>query len=252
LLVNTIAQYREVILFDNAGTGQSSGDVPTTFRGWASDLAAFIEALGLKQVDLFGFSMGGIAVLQTALDYPELVRKLVIAGARASVPENGPVEGIIWPQEQNPPEYTTKLAYAVTAEEGKAGLKFACFPETDRGEAAFNEYWARISTRTAEPLRLDLLPMDPQGNNQYAALVDALTPQPNNSFDRLGELKIPVLVLNGDADMVVPTSHSYELLKKVENAQLILYPRSSHGFLWQYAKRVGEDTNRFLDSADFD
>ena len=59
--MNTIAERREVILFDNAGVGRSSGEVPTTFAGWARDLIGFIRALELKQVDLFGFSMGGLA-----------------------------------------------------------------------------------------------------------------------------------------------------------------------------------------------
>ena len=61
LLLNTIARHREVILFDNAGVGRSTGEVPETFAGWATDMIEFIKALGLKKVDLFGFSMGGLA-----------------------------------------------------------------------------------------------------------------------------------------------------------------------------------------------
>jgi pimeloyl-ACP methyl ester carboxylesterase len=61
LLVNKIAERREVILFDNSGVGRSTGSVPPTFAGWAADMISFIDSLGLKQVDLFGFSMGGLA-----------------------------------------------------------------------------------------------------------------------------------------------------------------------------------------------
>jgi pimeloyl-ACP methyl ester carboxylesterase len=54
-----LARDREVILFDNAGISSSSGEVPNTIEGMAADAAVFIGALGLRQVDLLGFSIGG-------------------------------------------------------------------------------------------------------------------------------------------------------------------------------------------------
>ena len=191
-------------------------------------------------------------VLEVALAAPELVRKLVIAGSRASVPEKGPVPGVVWPQDEAPMEYVTTLASAVTVEEGRDGLKFSCFPPTQKAGAAFDQYWQRLSSRSAETPQLELLSMDPNGNAQIAAIMDAARPQPNASFDRLGELKMPVLVMNGDSDVLVPASRSWELLKMIEDAQLIIYPHSGHGFLWQYPVRVAEDINRFLDSSDFE
>jgi pimeloyl-ACP methyl ester carboxylesterase len=191
-------------------------------------------------------------VLEAALAEPQIVRKLILAGTRASVPSSGPIEGIVWPQEQGPSEFVTKLASAVTLEEGYDGLQYSCFPLTDRSRAAFDRYWSRLQARTAEKPLLELLSMDPNGNNQIATLMDSATPQPGSSFDRLGELKMPVLVMNGDTDVLVPTSRSWELLKQIENAQLIIYPKSGHGFLWEYAGRVGEDVVRFLDGVDFE
>lgn len=73
------------------------------------------------------------------------------------------------------------------------------------------------------------------------------THNPGDSFDRLGELKMPVLVINGDDDLLIPTNRSWELLKGIDNAQLFIYPRAGHGFLWQYAKTVADDINKFLD-----
>jgi len=156
------------------------------------------------------------------------------------------------PQEQAPPVFITRLATAVTLEEGREALKYSCFPETDTAMAAADAYWKRLNQRSVEPPALELLPMEPNGGRQVAAIMDADQPQPNSSFDRLGELKMPVLVLNGDNDVLVPTSRSWELLKMIENAQLIIYPRSGHGFIWHYATRVGEDVNRFLSSTDFE
>src|SRR5260221_14760799 len=57
-----LARDLEVILFNYAGVSSSSGEVPTTFEQMAADAIAFIKSLGLKQVDLFGFSIGGLVV----------------------------------------------------------------------------------------------------------------------------------------------------------------------------------------------
>src|SRR6266404_7028126 len=76
-----LAKEREVILFDNAGISSSSGEVPTTFEQMGADAIVFIKALGLKQVDLFGFSIGGLVVQEITLQAPDLVRRLIIDGA---------------------------------------------------------------------------------------------------------------------------------------------------------------------------
>src|ERR1700704_2995447 len=67
MVTDGLARGREGILFDNAGGSSRSGEVPTTFEQMAADAIAFIKALGLKQVDLFGFSIGGIVAQETTL-----------------------------------------------------------------------------------------------------------------------------------------------------------------------------------------
>ena len=76
-----LARGREVILFDNAGVSSSSGEVPTTFEQMAANAIAFIKALGLKQVDVFGFSIGGLVVQEITLQAPDLVRRMIVDGA---------------------------------------------------------------------------------------------------------------------------------------------------------------------------
>lgn len=250
--MNALANKREIILFDNAGVGKSSGKVPPTFSGWAEDMETFVRALGLSKIDLLGFSMGGLAVTLLALNAPGLVRKLIIAGSTASVPSASFVSGAVWPREQADPKYVTQLASAVSLQEGRDALRDTFFPPNTAGERAFEQYWHRLGQRAEEPAQLGLLPMDPNGSAQIAAVVDAAKPSPEASFDRLGELTIPVLVANGDDDKLIPTSRSWELLTQLANAQLIIYPRGGHGFLWQYAERFAEDVNRFLDAKDFE
>ena len=67
-------------MFDNAGVSSSSGEVPTTFEQMGADAVAFSRALGLNKADTFGFSIGGMAAQEIALQAPDLVRKLILVG----------------------------------------------------------------------------------------------------------------------------------------------------------------------------
>jgi len=75
-----IAAERPVILFDNAGIGLSTGETPDSVKGMADKAAEFIRLLGFTQVDLLGFSLGGYVAQTVTLNYPDLVRRLVLAG----------------------------------------------------------------------------------------------------------------------------------------------------------------------------
>src|SRR5204863_8080034 len=86
-LVDRLAQDREVVLLDNRGVGGSTGVVPEDVTAMARDALAFIDALGLKQVDLLGFSLGGHVAQELVPLRPRLVRRLVLAG---TAPQGGP------------------------------------------------------------------------------------------------------------------------------------------------------------------
>src|SRR6059058_6009873 len=79
-VVDGIAAKRRVIAFDNRGVGASNGSTPTTIEEMARDAVTFIRALGFDQVDLFGFSMGGMIAQVIAQEEPQLVRKMILAG----------------------------------------------------------------------------------------------------------------------------------------------------------------------------
>jgi pimeloyl-ACP methyl ester carboxylesterase len=79
-LVEPLAAGREVITFNNTGVGASSGRTPSTVAEMARDAIVFLEALGLSEVDLLGFSLGGFVAQDIALIRPALVRRLILAG----------------------------------------------------------------------------------------------------------------------------------------------------------------------------
>src|SRR6266545_2873478 len=86
-VVDGIAAKRRVIVFDNRGIGASGGTTPDTIESMARDAIAFIRALGFKQVDLLGFSLGGM-ISQVIVELePQLVRKMILAGT-------GPAGGV--------------------------------------------------------------------------------------------------------------------------------------------------------------
>src|SRR3954464_5260671 len=79
-VVDGIAAKRRVIAFDNRGVGASSGSTPTSIEEMARDAVTFIRALGFDEVDLFGFSMGGMIAQLIVEEEPQLVRKMILAG----------------------------------------------------------------------------------------------------------------------------------------------------------------------------
>src|SRR6266498_6058933 len=79
-VVDGFAASRRVVTFDNRGIGASSGSPATSIEQMAMDAITFVKAMGLEQVDLFGFSMGGMIAQEIVLMEPPLVRKMILAG----------------------------------------------------------------------------------------------------------------------------------------------------------------------------
>lgn len=253
LFVNTLATTREVIIFDNAGIGRSSGEVKSSFQGWANDLLHFVKALELFKIDLLGFSLGGLAVQMAALQSPETVRNLIIAGSRAIAPvAHRMVKNGTTPRDPPFAEAIRKLRSSNSANDDKEALYMSFFPATALGRRHFENYWARICEQRAETVNLRLLALDKGADAQMQASIDdakqANDPDFLKSYTGRTQLDMPVLIANGDDDLLIPTSRSWELLTKVDNAQLIIYPQAGHGFIWQYAERFAGDIVGFLDS----
>ena len=144
------------------------------------------------------------------------------------------------------------MATAKTYEDSKDAFRLALFGDSTVGRKQFEANWHRLKERIAEPPLLEALELDPGGNNQISAVLNADKPENVRWPDRLAGLTMPVLVANGEDDLVLSTSRTLDLFYRLPNAQLVLYPKSGHGFLWQYAELFGKQVNMFLDSTDFD
>jgi pimeloyl-ACP methyl ester carboxylesterase len=230
-LVDAIAEQREVILFDNAGVGGSSGTVPHTVTPMAYDALAFIDALGLEQIDILGYSMGGFVAQELTLVRPRLVRRLVLAGT-------GPQGGV----EQH--GYRDEVNGNATADEpGAEDLLALFFERSETSVAKGWEFVERIFTRTEDrDVATDLRTRDAQ--------LDAVTTWgiPDASrLNRLAGITQPVLAVNGENDRMVPTPNTFLLAERLPNAQLKIYPDAGHGFLFQYPAEFAAELEEFLD-----
>ncbi|KAF2450477.1 alpha/beta-hydrolase [Karstenula rhodostoma CBS 690.94] len=241
--INPLAATRPILLLDNAGVGRSDGSIPTTFVGWAQVVLDFFAALNLSQVDVLGFSMGGCAAQMIALNAPKgLVRRLILAGTMPSTGEGTVVAADLGP--------FLMIRDAVSREEQKAGFLESFFAPSERSQAAGDAAFERIYA--ARPKRADYVAVE-DAKRQGLAFVNFQHPAKadEGSYNRLEELKMPVLIANGHDDLLMPTKNSIVMYRQLENAnaQLHLYPDSGHGFLYQYAAHFSKLVNDFLDDA---
>ena len=227
-VVDGIAVKHRVITFDNRGVGASSGATPTTIEEMARDAVTFIRAIGLDQVDLFGFSMGGMIAQVIAQQHSQLVRKMIIAGTG---PAGG--EGI---------DKVTRITYVDTAR----GLltrqdpkQFLFFTRTPNGRRAGKEFLARLEERTNDRDKAISV-------RSFRAQLKAIHRWGQQKPADLASIHQPVLVMNGDSDKMVPTKNTVDLNRRLPNSQLVIYPDVGHGGVFQFHQDFVKRALEFL------
>ncbi|WP_035053599.1 alpha/beta fold hydrolase [Andreprevotia chitinilytica] len=230
-LLDALAAERTILLFDSAGIGRSTGQTPPTIQGIAEAAASFIEALGLGSVDILGWSLGGTVAQQLALDRPDLVDKLVIAGSGPGYVADAPaVPDKVW----------QVAGKAVNDDED---FLYLFFNETPASRAAGVAHLARLKHRT------DAFeaPVKPASIGAQVAAIQASGHPAGSLLPRLGQLKLPVLVANGINDVMIPAFKSYVMAQALPQAKLVLYPDAGHGFLFQYGQAFAREVLVFLE-----
>jgi pimeloyl-ACP methyl ester carboxylesterase len=231
LVTNGLAATHRIVLFDNTGVGNTSGETPTTVAQMTRDAYAFIQAMGFEQVDVLGFSLGNFIAQQLILDHPTLVRRVILAGG-------APVG-----QGADEFKFVTSNLGGKSPKDILLYLFFAATPSSQQQGEAFIQ---RLQRRTVD----HDTPSTPQVfQAQYQAIVDWCN-IPDPEFARLAAIKQPALVVQGNHDTMFPTSQSVLLFDKLPNAQLSLYPDSSHGSLFQHARLFVEQVRYFLQAED--
>jgi pimeloyl-ACP methyl ester carboxylesterase len=228
-LTDALAAEREVILVDYPGVGSSTGEPSNTIASTARRMIAFADALGLAEIDLLGFSIGGFVAQEIALVRPTLVRRLVLA---ATGPKGAPgMHG-----------WRDDIAAAARGESKPENLLYIMFAHTEPSQAKGMKFLGRFIERQEGR---DAPTSDAARDAQYDAIVEWGIPD-HAALQRLTGIKSPTLVIQGDGDLMIPTRFSHLMAGLIPDARIRIYPDSAHGFLFQYPDEVAAEVNAFL------
>jgi pimeloyl-ACP methyl ester carboxylesterase len=229
-LLDKLAADREVVAFDNAGVGGSTGQVPHSVTQMAHDAISFISAVELSRVDILGYSLGGFVAQEIALIRPDLVGRIVLAATapQGALGMHGWVADII-----------DAVGSPQTSGEQ---LLHAFFTSSAASQTAGGEFLARIFSRTEGR-------DEPTDWATRTAHYDAVAQWgiPNHAMlQRVGAITHPVMVANGDNDRMILPRYSHLLAGLLPKAIVKIYPDAAHGFLFQHHNEFAADVDRFL------
>jgi pimeloyl-ACP methyl ester carboxylesterase len=233
-VTDPLASGREVILFESAGLGRSTGKVPVTIVGMAKHALAFLDGLGLKTCDVLGYSLGGMVAQQMAQDRPSIFRRMILVG---TAPRGG--EDIMHLEKPNLAKHLSDPKL-----QGYTVLQKIFFAPTESSQKAGAAFIERLTQRTEdrEPISGPAV-----AQAQLAAFRDweKFTGQ---RFANLKTIPHPTLVVNGIHDEMIPVQNSYWLSANLPNAVLLTYPDSGHGSLFQFHESFTRQAAAFLAS----
>jgi pimeloyl-ACP methyl ester carboxylesterase len=227
-IVDAIAKNRHVITFDQRGVGASSGRVPDTIEEAADHAYEFISALGFDKIDVFSFSMGGMIAQDLIVKHPDLVRRLVLTGTG---PRGGKdidkVVGVT---------YWDVLRATLTRSDPK---EFLFFNRNAAGKAAGKAFVKRLEERTADRDK-------PIGVRAFRTQLKAIQEYGRSAPSDLSRFTQPTLIANGDHDRMVPSVLSEDLHRRIKGSELVIYPDSGHGGIFQFHEKFAPVAAAFL------
>jgi len=233
-VTDPLSRGREVILFESAGIGRSTGTVPGSIAGMAQHVLSFLDGLGLSTCDVLGFSLGGMIAQQIAQDRPATIRRMILVG---TAPRGG--EDVMHLEKPSLAKYLSDPNL-----KGYARLQKLFFAPSDSSQAAGAAFIKRLALRTQ-----DLEPV--AGPDVAKAQVMAFREWEGTVGERFTHLKSihqPTLVVNGIYDEMIPVRNSYWLSANLPNAVLLTYPDSGHGSLFQFHESFTRQAAAFLAS----
>lgn len=227
-IIDPIAKTRHVIAFDQAGVGGSSGRVPGSIEEAADDAYSFITALGFDEIDIFSFSMGGMIAQDLVVKHPTLVRRLVLTGT-------GPRGGKDMDKVVGATYYDI-LRAALTRSDPK---EFLFFTRDAAGKRAGKAFIQRLKERTVDRDKEISL-------TAFRTQLSAIQKYGRSAPSDLSVITVPTLIANGDNDRMVPSVLSQDLHRRIKGSELIIYPDSGHGAIFQFHEQFAPIAATFL------
>jgi pimeloyl-ACP methyl ester carboxylesterase len=215
-IIDPIAKDHHVITFDNRGVGASTGQVPDSVEAMADDAFTFVRALGFDQVDVFSFSLGGFVAQALVVKHPDLVRKLILTGT-------GPADGKDIDKVAGT-TYWDMLRAALTRSDPK---EFLFFNRNATGKPAARAFVNRLEERTVDREAKIAV-------KAFQTQLKAIKKWGRSAPADLSKITQPTLIANGDNDRMVPSVLSADLHRRIPGSELVIYPDSGHGGIFQY------------------
>ena len=202
-----LTQIRQVIAFDNRDVGESS-DSPDEYTpaDMAKDTVGLLDALGVEQTDVIGYSLGGAIAQELAIANPDRVRGLVLLSTWAATDEWLKLRFSLWER------IIAATGAELTGELGALDLFTYRFFVPGRIEML------RAQNADAEPRSAGLM-------RQWRA------DQAHDATDRLAKIMNPTLVVGGAEDILVPARYSEALATLIPGAKLEILDAAAHGAL---------------------
>jgi pimeloyl-ACP methyl ester carboxylesterase len=227
-IVDPIARNHHVVTFDNQGIGASSGRVPDSMEAMADDAYTFIKAMGFDQIDVFAFSLGGMVAQALVLKHPELVRKLVLTGT-------GPAGGKDIDKVAGVTFYDIFRA-TITRSDPK---EFLFFNRDQAGKTAGRAFVNRLKERVGDRDTAVSI-------TAFRTQLTALKKWGRQAPADLSRITQPTLIANGDHDRMVPSPLSHDMHKRIKGSELVIYPNSGHGGIFQFHDKFAPLAVEFL------
>ncbi|HSZ43619.1 MAG TPA: alpha/beta hydrolase [Trebonia sp.] len=220
--VDALAARHTVIVFDNAGIGDTAALPGTlTISGMARQTSALISALHLRRTAVLGWSMGGMIAQALAVLHPRQVSRLILASTQAGTGASLPIPAAAQAALANP---ATALSVLFPADQAAAARAYA------EGIVSYPGFYGASDAVQAQ---------------QTAAIQQWMAGQ-DPAGRRLSRIHAPALVADGTQDQLDPVQNDWLLTRDIPRAHLILYPDAGHAFLFQDTAGFVPVADRFL------
>ena len=229
-MIDLLAEKYHVIMMDNRGTGRSDKpDIPYTMDMMAADVKGVLDSLGIEKAHVMGFSMGGAITQTFGMNYPETVKSLVVCGASA-----GGEHSI-----SSDPQVQMDLALIANP-----------LPEMTQRDVTVKLLYLLYSKKYVEA-NLEALVADETYSDyptpSFALMNQSAAIGTMSTYDHLPEMKMPVLVITGGDDKLVPAQNSEKIASRIPKSKLVILPGCGHGFLKQKTDEAVAHILEFLE-----
>src|SRR4051794_36383772 len=224
------SRHFRTIIYDHRGTGKSDHpDVDYTIEMFAADLAQMLEALGIERANILGHSMGGQVALQFAIDYPDLVNKLILAdtGSGYFSGYSGHSRGIPLSQ-----------ALELFESGGSVAERLK--------QSHLSDFWYSPEFRQRKDVMDQIVELAMQDEPPLKSYLRHIIARQNyQATDQLHRVRPPTLILvgaedrhsTGTANFVRQCRHLHSMIPQ---SKLKLIPGARHGIFWEKADLVNQ------------